>query len=180
MELKWVRAGKPRWPQLKWLDWPLRLADRDKGRFERMQGGRKKSREILFRVLFEVDLSGEDLLESLEYSLARYHLTEDGRDHTMRVAEEAAESMEAIDESIQVRLHRWDLSRLSAVVRSVLRLATAELRVASDVATAVILDEAIQLARRYGEDKADRFVNGVLDRVAADVRTETSFDQQEI
>ena len=144
-----------------------------------MRGGRKKSREILFRVLFEVELSHEDLLESLEYSLGRYHLTEDGRDHTILVASEVVRSSEAIDAAISERLDRWDLRRLSTVVRSVLRLATAELRVAPDVATAVILDEAIGLARRYGEDGAGGFVNGVLDRVASDVRVAASPDAKE-
>jgi len=143
-----------------------------------MQGGRKKSREILFRVLFEVDISREDLMESLEYSLGRYHLTEDGRDHTMRVATDAVTSLEQIDDLIRARLDRWKLERVSTVVRSVLRLAVAELRAAPEVATAVILDEAIQMARKYGEDGADRFVNGVLDRVAVDIRSENGEDAE--
>jgi transcription antitermination protein NusB len=75
-----------------------------------------------------------------------------------------------IDELIRARLANWEMRRLSAVVRTILRLAVAELREPSEVPARVVLDQAIELARRYGEEGAHAFVNGVLDPIAAALR----------
>lgn len=135
-----------------------------------MQGGRPKAREVLFRVLYEVEISGEDVIESLEYSLGRYHLSEDARDHVMEMARAFHDHKDGIDERISASLVDWSFSRLSVVVRSVLRLAVTELTYAPEIPLEVLLDQAIRLAQRYGEAGSDAFVNGVLDRIAGEVR----------
>jgi N utilization substance protein B len=133
-------------------------------------GGRRKSREILFRVLYETEISGEQPLEVLEYALGRYRLTEDGREHAVRLLRIWDSRREEIDRRLQEKLANWELNRLSPVVRSVLRLAAAELLGGTDVPARVILDQAVELAKKYGEEGADGFVNGVLDPIAATVR----------
>lgn len=135
-----------------------------------MQGGRPKAREIVFRVLFETEVSGEDLLETLEYALSRYHLTSDGRDYAIHLVDLLESRREEIDALIVPRLERWSFERISVAVRAVLRRATAELLGADDVPRAVIIDQAIATAKRYGEDGSDAFINGVLDRLAEQVR----------
>jgi len=135
-----------------------------------LPGGRRKAREILFRVLFETAASGEDPLEALEYAFGRYRLTEDGREHAVVLLEVCTRERGRIDELLQERLANWDLGRLSGVVRAVLRLGTAELLGAGDVPARVILDQAVELAKKYGEEGADGFVNGVLDPVAQSLR----------
>ncbi|MEZ4651453.1 MAG: transcription antitermination factor NusB [Candidatus Eisenbacteria bacterium] len=135
-----------------------------------MQGGRPKAREVLFRVLFEVEVSRDDVVESLEYSLGRYHLSEDARDHVIDLARAFARSQEDIDARISATLHGWSFSRLSVVVRAVLRVAVTELLFAPDIPVEIVLDQAIRLAQRYGEDGSDAFVNGVLDRIASEAR----------
>jgi N utilization substance protein B len=135
-----------------------------------MQGGRPKAREVLFRVLYEVEISEEDVVESLEYSLGRYHLSEDARDHVMEMARAYDGPRDEIDDRISGALVDWSFSRLSVVVRSVLRLAVTELVHAVEIPVEVVLDQAIRLAQRYGESGSDAFVNGVLDRIAGEVR----------
>jgi N utilization substance protein B len=135
-----------------------------------MQGGRPKAREVLFRVLYEVEISEEDVVESLEYSLGRYHLSEDARDHVMEMARAYDGHRDEIDDRISGALVDWSFSRLSVVVRSVLRLAVTELVHAVEIPVEVVLDQAIRLAQRYGESGSDAFVNGVLDRIAGEVR----------
>ena len=135
-----------------------------------MQGGRPKAREIVFRALFETEISGDDLLETLEYALSRYHLTPEGHDYAVRLVEVLEQRQSEIDQLIRPRLQKWSFDRLSVVVRALLRRATAELLAADDVPRAVILDQAIANAQRYGEDGADAFVNGVLDRLADELR----------
>jgi N utilization substance protein B len=135
-----------------------------------VQGGRRKAREILFRSLYEVELSGDPLREALEFSLGRFHLSEDARDHAVDLAGFLEEHRDGIDERLRRQLAHWDLARVSGVVRSILRLASAELMISSDVPVEVVLDEAVRLAQRYGEEGAGGFVNGVLDPVAAELR----------
>lgn len=135
-----------------------------------MQGGRPKAREVFFRVLHETDISGDDVIEALEYSLGRYHLSEDARDHVMAMAAAFRTSRDDIDARIAATLASWPWERLSVVVRSVLRLAVTELLHAPEIPVEVILDQAIRLTQRYGEDGADGFVNGILDRIAGDIR----------
>lgn len=131
-----------------------------------MPGGRRKAREILFRVLFETEASGEEPLEALEFALGRYRLTADGRDYAVRLLGIWSEEREQIDQMLRRGLANWDLMRLSAVVRAVLRLATAELSGAPEVPARVVLDQAVELTRKYGEEGAEGFVNGVLDPIA--------------
>jgi N utilization substance protein B len=135
-----------------------------------LPGGRRKSREIVFRVLYETDISGEDPLEALEYALGRYRLTEDGREHAVALLRAWWTRREQIDGMLRSTLARWDLARLSPVVRAVLRLSTAELLEAGDVPARVIFDQAVELAKKYGEEGADGFVNGVLDPIGAVLR----------
>jgi N utilization substance protein B len=135
-----------------------------------LPGGRRKSREILFRVLFEAEASGEDALELLEYTLGRYRLTPDGRDYVIHVVQIWISPRVATAAPIRRRLENWDPRRLSVTVRSILRLAVAELSDPSGVAARVVLDQAVELAQKYGEEGADRFVNGVLDPIGLELR----------
>lgn len=135
-----------------------------------LPGGRRKSREILFRVLFEAAVSGEDPLELLEYTLGRYRLTSDGRDYVVSVVQRWSAQQAEIDERIRARLTHWDPKRLSVTVRTLLRLAVTELADPAGVPARVVLDQAVELARKYGEEGADGFVNGVLDPIARELR----------
>ena len=135
-----------------------------------MPCGRRKAREIVFRILFETEASGDDPLEALEYAFGRYRLTEDGRDHALSLLRAWLRRREEIDPMLAGRLAHWEISRLSSVVRAALRLATAELLEAPEVPARVILDQAVELAKRYGEEGAGGFVNGVLDPLAVSLR----------
>lgn len=75
-----------------------------------------------------------------------------------------------LDEHIQSRAKGWTLARMPVLDLNVMRLAIYELLERTDVPTAVVLNEAVELAKRFSTDDSGRFVNGVLAAVAADVR----------
>jgi N utilization substance protein B len=75
-----------------------------------------------------------------------------------------------LDAELGRAAEHWPLDRLAATDRAVLRMAAAELRARAGTPARVVLDEAIELARRFGGDDSARFVNGVLDRVARALR----------
>ena len=88
-------------------------------------------------------------------------------DEIVRVLEDKSA---AIDKQIAGALEHWNFERLAATDKSVLRLATAELAHLRGTPARVILDEAVRLARRFGREESGRFVNGVLDRLARELR----------
>ena len=79
-------------------------------------------------------------------------------------------SREMIDSEIVAHARGWALERMPALDRAILRLAIHELRSRGDVPTAVVIDEAVELAKRFSTDDSGRFVNGVLAAVAKTVR----------
>ncbi|NDH45293.1 MAG: transcription antitermination factor NusB [Actinobacteria bacterium] len=89
---------------------------------------------------------------------------------TMLLIEGVATQQTRIDELLASHSHAWTLDRMLATDRNVLRLGAFELIARSDVPTAVILNEAVRLAKRFGSDDSGRFVNGVLAAIARVVR----------
>ena len=77
--------------------------------------------------------------------------------------------LERVDERIRAASKNWRLERMTRVDRNLLRIGTWELIARPDVPRAVVIDEAVELAKRYGTEDSGAFVNGVLDRVANDI-----------
>jgi N utilization substance protein B len=80
---------------------------------------------------------------------------------------------EKIDVMIDVHADAWAIERMPAVDRQLLRLATYELMERSDVPVAVVIDEAVELAKQYSTEESGRYVNGVLASIAKELRTNT-------
>ncbi len=125
---------------------------------------RHQSRERALALLYEADLKGASAGEVL----AALPMTPD--DYVVRLLEAVGERTGEIDALVNDAAIGWDLGRMAAVDRNVLRLATAELLACDDVPTAVILNEAVELASAYSTDDSGRFVNGVLATVATRTR----------
>ncbi len=125
---------------------------------------RHQSRERALALLYEADLKGASAGEVL----AALPMPPDG--YVVRLLEAVGGRTEEIDALVGAAAIGWDLGRMAAVDRNVLRLATAELLACDDVPTAVILNEAVELASAYSTDDSGRFVNGVLATVAARTR----------
>lgn len=84
---------------------------------------------------------------------------------TKRLVDGVADHASEIDNEISQRAKGWSLSRMPALDRTILRVATFELLHRSDVPVAVVIDEAVTLAKRFSTDDSGRFVNGVLSAV---------------
>ena len=140
-------------------------------------GLRRQGREGALKALFFLDLN-PDL--TVEEALRRFFVLEvaapdeagaplepEARDFCEQLVRGTWSHRDEIDEILRRLSQSWRLERMATVDRNVLRLATYELRYGGEVPAAVVLDEAIELAKRYGSDTSGAFVNGILDRVAA-------------
>lgn len=136
-------------------------------------GIRRKGREAALKILYSMDLnpvSGNDACSQL---LDGEHLPEKTREFTRELVEETLGRLEEIDDHIQKASLKWDISRMAAVDRNVLRLAVSELTGKSPKPVRVVLNEAIELAKKFGGEESGTFVNGVLDRVRVDLGMES-------
>jgi transcription antitermination protein NusB len=124
---------------------------------------RREAREKAVQTLFQ--LEGTEL--TIEEAMA-YVLEEDQTDAFFeQVVRGTVENQEAIDASLTEKLEKWSLNRLGKVDRTILRLAVYELLYTPDTPQSVVMNEAIELSKTFGDDKSSKFVNGVLSKYQA-------------
>jgi N utilization substance protein B len=133
--------------------------------------GRRKLREIVFKVLFGLDFNNKAAIENIQEIL--YAITDEESQQYQSIEKDIVRYIEgiyafqeSIDEIIKENLFHWSWDRLMPVDKNILRLATYELIYEPDVPIEVSLNEAVEMAKEYGTDKSSKFVNGILDVVA--------------
>ena len=137
-------------------------------------GLRHKAREGALRLLYQIELTGDDS----EISLRR--AWEDlppkllgARSYAEELVAAVRSRMEEIDRRIDAAASNWQLDRIARIDLSILRLAVGEMIASPELPVEVVIDEAVELARAYSDETAPAFINGVLDRVARDRAGET-------
>jgi transcription antitermination protein NusB len=123
---------------------------------------RRKSREFAMQMLFQWDISQQDLAKLEVKFWKGAKAAEQTRIFANQLFEGAAHAAPELDESIAKYAENWRLERISAIDRAILRLALHELR-ATDTPPKVVINEAIELAKKFSSEEAGGFVNGILD-----------------
>jgi N utilization substance protein B len=129
-------------------------------------GRRRRAREHALQILFQIDLTGGNAEEVLESFWGELDAGDDVREFTARLVRGTLADREQIDRRVAEAAKNWRLERMPAVDRNVLRIAVYEL-VSADSPPPVVIDEAIEVARRFGGEESAGFVNGVLDEIRA-------------
>jgi N utilization substance protein B len=127
---------------------------------------RRRARGALLQVLYGVDTSGHGLEESLAWVLDQTHLSKENELFVRQVAEGVLAHMEEIDAEIQKYAPNWPIHQLAVVDRNILRLAVYEMTLSGETPPGVAINEAVELAKRFGSENSGRFVNGVLGAAA--------------
>ncbi len=128
-------------------------------------GRRRLGREIALQALYVSDVARVPGADAFAIVTRREDADADAEtlEFARGLALGALEKVEALDAVIAERAANWSLSRMAAVDRNVLRLAAYELGARPDTPVGVIIDEAIEIVRKYSTEEATRFVNGILD-----------------
>jgi len=131
-------------------------------------GARHSGREAALQMLFQMEASGATADEAIELFWRSFGADADpeSRTYADQCVRGVEASREAIDKHIGEASQHWRIERMTRVDRNVLRLGSWELVERTDVPRAVVLDEAVELAKTYGNDDSSSFVNGVLNKVA--------------
>ena len=143
---------------------------------------RTRSREFALQVLYEVDLAPSDIGDLLDdfwkdrtdlelSSPEKIALEEDKkepevRDYTEKLVRGTLENKASIDVIIERFAENWEIERMACVDRNILRLGAYEILHIEEIPVKVAINEAVELAKRYGEQDSSKFVNGILDRIA--------------
>ncbi len=126
---------------------------------------RRLARECALEVMYRLDLVADDPDSTIEEIVARKNPSDDAESYLRRLVAAVQTSQQEIDTILRRHLRRWRLERLTVVDRAILRVAAAELLYFADVPPKVTINEAVDIAKKFGDDEAGRFVNGVLDGV---------------
>jgi N utilization substance protein B len=129
-------------------------------------GARHSGREAALQMLFQLEASKVDAEQVIALFWRNFEADPEGRAYADEAVRGVAAELEKVDEQIAHASAHWRVERMARVDRNVLRLGTWELLHRADVPRAVILDEAVELAKEFGTEESSAFVNGVLNRVA--------------
>jgi N utilization substance protein B len=129
---------------------------------------RSRAREVVLQILYEDDLNPDrNMAVSDEFLRGRLNNDVELVAFANALLSGVRRNRSELDELLETRAQNWSLARMAVTDRNVMRLAIYEL-LYTDTPGRVVLNEAIELARRYGSKQSSQFVNGVLDRVLRD------------
>ncbi|WP_010530946.1 transcription antitermination factor NusB [Lentibacillus jeotgali] len=124
---------------------------------------RHAAREKAMQILFQLDMNDKppeqamsDHPESLEMD-----------DYLKDLVEGVAGQKDVVDQTIAEHLEKWSMDRVASVEKTILRIAVYEIKFREDIPQNVAINEAVELANLYGDEKSGKFVNGVLSKIAA-------------
>jgi len=140
-------------------------------------GKRRKAREFALQILFQIDITdkmgGENFSAPMELFWATTQCKEEIKDFSQAVVRGTLKHLDQIDGYIKKFAVNWDMSRMPAVDRNILRLAIYEMLFKEDIPLKVTINEAIELAKSYGTEDSARFINGLLDNFANKILPDT-------
>jgi transcription antitermination protein NusB len=122
------------------------------------------------QVLYTMDLNHQSPDDALRQFWHSEGAAEDERTFTDRLVRGVSEHAEDIDAVLKKCAQNWDIARMSKTDRNVMRLSIFEMLYCSDIPPVVSINEAVDIAKRYGDTKSGKFVNGILDRIRKDLK----------
>jgi transcription antitermination protein NusB len=133
-------------------------------------GRRTKARECAFQILYQWQVTGERIEAVIASFWKVRSATPEARALAERLARGAQGKAEALDAEIAEAATNWRLERIAPIDRTILRLGAYELGDEAATPAAVVIDEAVELAKRFGDEGSPAFVNGLLDAIRKKLR----------
>ncbi len=129
---------------------------------------RRLARQVAFQTLFQIDLSKSDVEAALEQRLDESALSPENQAYVAAIVRGVNGQLPALDAQITAISKAWEVHRLGFIDRSILRLAIYEIVFMDEIPVGVAVNEAVELAKEFGDDESPRFVNGLLGTVVRD------------
>lgn len=130
---------------------------------------RRRARELALTLLYQVEILGSAGVQAEEVMdiFWEQHYTQDDavKDFASLIAKEVVRNLEDIDAEIAKTSVNWKLDRMSCIDRNILRMAAFEIIHLEEIPPLVAINEAVELAKKYGAEESSRFINGVLNKI---------------
>ncbi len=131
-----------------------------------MAAGRRRARELALQALYEMDVGGHEPAAALARLIAEARLTEELASFARQLLEGVLDRRAEIDRVIERTAPAWPAEQLSPIDRNILRIAIREFLVDNLTPVGAAINEAVELAKKYGSESSGKFINGVLGAVA--------------
>lgn len=128
-------------------------------------GKRRKAREAALQVLFQTEFNDSSVEDILNLFWKNKKADKEIREFSCALVENVLAHKEEIDSAIQSVSEHWRISRMAVIDRCILRMAVSELVFDEDIASAIVINEAIEIAKKYSSKESATFINGILDAV---------------
>ncbi len=132
-----------------------------------MNGPRRKARAIVLQALYEIDSTKHEVEAVVSRFLTEGELSEENNAFVQELVSQVLQNKEEIDRKIQRFAPAWPIEQISIIDRNILRLAIFEVLFDNKVSVKVAINEAVELAKKFGSDNSSKFVNGVLGSISA-------------
>ncbi|TFG49894.1 MAG: transcription antitermination factor NusB [Candidatus Brocadiia bacterium] len=126
---------------------------------------RTRARELTMQALYQLDVQGDSVFDYIDDFLVENEPDDETRKLASKWTRQTWKNIEACDEIIMDSTIKWEMSRLSLVDKSILRMSVYQMKFCEDIPPRAVINEAVEIAKKYSSDKAFSFVNGVLDAV---------------
>jgi N utilization substance protein B len=128
---------------------------------------RRRAREYALQILFQLDLNGVEISDKVFSEFWEGNDEEDAvKEFTASIVKATRENLATIDETIKKAAEHWVIARMAVIDRNILRAATCEFLFRSDIPSSVVIDEALEIAKKYSTEDSAPFINGILDKIA--------------
>ena len=134
-------------------------------------GTRRRGREIALQILYQADITSNEYGDAMELFRGNFGAKKESMSFADCLIKGIDDHLEDIDARIEKGSENWKLSRMSATDRNILRMAVYELIYRDDIPGRVTLNEAIELAKRFGSDESAAFINGILDNIYRNIKS---------
>lgn len=126
---------------------------------------RKLAREMAVCFLFQIEFQKENIKEQVEEFLESYGDVRYDKDYFLEVINGVMNSLKEIDEIIETKAKSWTIDRIAKMDLPILRVAIFEIKHREDIPVGVSINEAVELAKKFGSDDSAKFINGLLGQV---------------
>ena len=131
-----------------------------------MKKNKRKARVLALQAMYAHDLRpGDDLVTLFQDIVGIRKNSQETVTYAENLLNKASEKLDEIDALLKKHAANWDIKRMATIDRNILRLAVTELMFMEDIPFKVVIDEAVEIAKKYGADDSGKFVNGVIDAI---------------
>jgi len=126
---------------------------------------RTRARELALQCLYQIDVNRVSPDEGRENFWSGIKVSEEIKEYADSLIKGTCENLEKIDSLIKKYAQNWEISRMATIDRNILRMSCFEMSAMKEVPPKVVINEAIELAKKYGDVDSPKFINGILDKI---------------